>query len=339
MREEASIKEWGRLYEVATRIKEKKPWEQFWDMDLIAIRKNPADDNDIVFISIMGKGGECYGISVYEGYRGLNDYIMLATGEQMNLTTEYILYSQHCLTCYWGNGDELSEEQKEIIKELGYKYQGKNQWLYFMSFLPGYYPFNFNRSEVERMIGYLENLEKALIYYEESKINVDFSKGNFYLFGWNEEEKKWEGREQQLPFTSYQLGSLMINNEEVIKNLKKVPKNQQILQADIIYMGVSVNGEKGDRPENPRLCLIGEKDSRAILRSDMAGVEEEACMILAETMVNLIFESGAPEEIQVSNVITESVLKPLCEICGICLKRVKKLTAIDDFQEKMGGVS
>ena len=42
MREEASIKEWGRLYEAAARIKERKPWEQFWDMDLIAIRQNPA---------------------------------------------------------------------------------------------------------------------------------------------------------------------------------------------------------------------------------------------------------------------------------------------------------
>ena len=39
MREEASLKEWGSLYEAATKLKEKQPWEKFWDMDLIGIQE------------------------------------------------------------------------------------------------------------------------------------------------------------------------------------------------------------------------------------------------------------------------------------------------------------
>lgn len=35
MRKEASTKQWEALYENTTRIKELKPWEKFWDMDLI----------------------------------------------------------------------------------------------------------------------------------------------------------------------------------------------------------------------------------------------------------------------------------------------------------------
>ena len=37
MRKEASIQEWKDLYQAATKIKELKPWEHFWDMDLIGI--------------------------------------------------------------------------------------------------------------------------------------------------------------------------------------------------------------------------------------------------------------------------------------------------------------
>ena len=39
MRQDASMEEWGRLYEAATKLKEKKPWEKFWDMDLIGIQE------------------------------------------------------------------------------------------------------------------------------------------------------------------------------------------------------------------------------------------------------------------------------------------------------------
>lgn len=39
MRKEASIQEWKDLYQAATIIKELKPWEHFWDMDLIGIQE------------------------------------------------------------------------------------------------------------------------------------------------------------------------------------------------------------------------------------------------------------------------------------------------------------
>ena len=55
MRQDASMEEWGRLYEAATKLKEKKPWEKFWDMDLIGIQE--GDKQDTVFITILGREG------------------------------------------------------------------------------------------------------------------------------------------------------------------------------------------------------------------------------------------------------------------------------------------
>ena len=72
MRKEASLEQWRALYEVATRIKELKPWEKFWDMDLIGISSGAEEDT--VFYSILGRGGDCYGIAVYEGYEGFNSF-------------------------------------------------------------------------------------------------------------------------------------------------------------------------------------------------------------------------------------------------------------------------
>lgn len=68
--------------------------------------------------------------------------------------------NQKNLTCYWGNRDELTNKQRTVIKELGYKYSGKNQWLYFMSYEPGYWPFNMDE-EVVRMTEYMQDLERS----------------------------------------------------------------------------------------------------------------------------------------------------------------------------------
>lgn len=62
MRKEAAISEWSLLYETAARIKELKPWEKFWDMDIVAVQDGKEEDT--IFFSILGKGGDCYGISV-----------------------------------------------------------------------------------------------------------------------------------------------------------------------------------------------------------------------------------------------------------------------------------
>ena len=104
MRKEASLEQWKILYEAATKIKEQKPWEQLWDMDLIGIQ---YEEDDIVFFSILGHGGDCYGVAVYEGYEGLNSFLMLTMQEQMNLSTGYAMFNLTNLTCYWGNREEL----------------------------------------------------------------------------------------------------------------------------------------------------------------------------------------------------------------------------------------
>ena len=83
---------------------------------------------------------------------------MLTMQQSMNLSTEYAMFNQKNLTCYWGNRDELTDKQRKIIKELGYTYRGKNQWLYFLSFEPGYYPYNMDADEVVRMTEHMQNL-------------------------------------------------------------------------------------------------------------------------------------------------------------------------------------
>lgn len=334
MRIEATIEQWKDLYEVTTRIKELKPWEKFWDMDLIGVIKD--DDEDAVFYSILGRGGDCYGIAVYEGFEGLNSFLMLTMQQSMNLSTEYAMFNQKNLTCYWGNRDELSDKQRKIIKELGYTYRGKNQWLYFLSFEPGYYPYNMDTDEVSRMTEHMRNLERALKCYEQETEGVDFKHGNMYHIMLDEENEIISTGEMPLPFTSFQFGNLLITDEKLLSDLAKVPKCNAVLEADVSVLGASVNDKKYDRPANPALSLLGDANSGAVIKFEMLEPEDDAIVMLAEILIGFIFQFGTPKEVRVTNVIVEAGLEQICDVCKIKLRRVKRLPGLDEFKYSLG---
>lgn len=334
MRTEATIEQWKALYEVTTRIKELKPWEKFWDLDLIGVIKD--DDEDSVFYSVLGRGGDCYGIAVYEGFEGLNSFLMLTMQQSMNLSTEYVMFNQKNLTCYWGNRDELSDKQRKIIKELGYTYRGKNQWLYFLSFEPGYYPYNMDTDEVSRMTEHMRNLERALKCYEQETEGVDFEHGNMYHIMLDEENEIISTGEMPLPFTSFQFGNLLITDEKLLSDLAKVPKCNAVLEADVSVLGASLNDKKYDRPANPALSLLGDANSGAVIKFEMLEPEDDAIVMLAEILIGFIFQFGTPKEVRVTNVIVEAGLEQICDVCKIKLRRVKRLPGLDEFKYSLG---
>ncbi len=334
MRTEATIEEWKRLYEAATRIRELNPWEVLNDIDIIGIQVG-KEPEDMAFYSILGKGGECYGIVVYEGYDAFNSFLMLTMREQMNLSMEYAMFNQKNLTCYWGNREELSVKQREIIKELGYKYRGKNNWLYFLSYEPEYYPYNLNQGEVLRMAEHLEDLEMAFTYYTETDANVDFENGNMFSFVYSADRKTWHYGEKPLPFTDFNYRNLVIADEELLRELSRVPKGTFSLEADVRPMGVAVTDKKFERPANPSMSILVEANTGMIISCDMNEPNEDAMLRLADSVIGLIFKVGAPEEIRVSNVIVEAILEQICDICKIKLRRVKRLKGIDEFWVEM----
>ena len=333
MRKEASIEQWKTLYEAGTRIKELKPWEKFWDMDLIGITYGAEEET--IFFSILGRGGDCYGIAVYEGYEGLNRFLMLAMQESMNLAPEYAMFNQRNLTCYWGNRDELSDKQRKIIKELGYTYRGKNQWLYFLSFEPGYYPYNMDEEEVLRMSEYLQDLELALRCYDETDMQVDFESGNMFLLSFGKDKKTWSFGEESLPFTAFQFGNLLITDEDLLSDLAKAPKCNAVLEADVSVLGASIADKKYNRPANPALSLLGDANTGIIIKFEMLEPEDDAIVMLAEILIGFVLQYGAPKEVRVSNVIVEAGLKQICDVCGIKLRRVKRLQGLDEFKQSL----
>lgn len=332
-REEASLEEWRALYEAAAKIKELKPWERFWDMDLFAL----GEGEDVVFAVILGRGGECYGISIYEGLEGLNDFMMLCNQAKLNLSETYVGFTQNNLTCYWGNRDELSQEQYQIIKSLGYKFRGKNQWPYFMSYRTGYLPYNMDAEEVGRMTVYLSRLAQAIAYYEENKFDVGFERGNMFYYAPDEKTGQWSGAERGLPFVSYQFLQLDIADEKFMQEFCKIPQKNYEWDIHIECVPAGLDDAEYERPGVARMVMLADTASGMILGADIVKPDEFEGNVLINSVLQVISKSGRPKGIRVCNDIMENYLCDLCSIGKIKLKKVKKMPVFREFLEELEG--
>ncbi|MDE7250172.1 MAG: hypothetical protein K2N82_09855, partial [Lachnospiraceae bacterium] len=56
----------------------------------------------------------------------------------------------------------------------------------------------------------------------------------------------------------------------------------------------------------------------------------------AASVISFFFQHGSPIEIRVTNVIVEAGLEQICDVCGIKLRRVKRLQGLLSFMQSMG---
>ena len=117
----------------------------------------------------------------------------------------------------------------------------------------------------------------------------------------------------------------------MLSDLGKAPKCNAVLEADISVLGASVT----DSPANPALSLLGDANTGTIIKFEMLEPEDDAIVMLAEILIGFIFQFGAPKEIRVSNIIVEAGLEQICNVCGIKLRRVKRLKGLEDFKYSM----
>lgn len=162
--------------------------------------------------------------------------------------------------------------------------------MYFLSFEPGYYPYNMDTDEVLRMTEHMRNLERALKCYEQETEGVDFEHSNMYHIMLDEENEIISTGEMPLPFTSFQFGNLLITDEKLLSDLAKVPKCNAVLEADVSVLGASVNDKQYDRPANPALSLLGDANSGAVIKFEMLEPEDDAIVMLAEILIGFICE-------------------------------------------------
>ena len=317
--QQATLEQWKKLYKEADALKEKRPWMIFEDIDLIAVQLEGK--REPYFCSIMGKQGNCPGITMYYGMDGYSDLCMIMDSYQYSAPTTYIMGDITCMTCYYGDKNEMEPDQRKIIQDLGLKYEGANDWPYFYSFEPRYVPVNLNRDEVIQCTRIMEVLNKTVdMVMEDEEWLPNFEKGELLMAEWDFVE---EGEEPNLSIYPPPLPNsiprfLTVKVEDsVLGEFKEYERSDMELVMDLNYLFTPIDDPDYDRPINPLLVLAYDLKEDSILAGDVLTLDHDEMERVVSIFFHIIENYGIPKKLYARNPRILIGMEYLCDQLNI----------------------
>ncbi len=332
MRKAAAIEQWQELYEAAIELFGLEPWRYVWDVDLIGI-KGPSAKN-LAFCSIMGRSGESYGINVYEGISGLNDFDMIARSEELGLTVSYVMGDQDCLTCYLGDLNEVPNDQRRIIKELGLRFRGKGKWIFFQSYKKRYSPVTPDAREVQVLIAAYRQLICAIKDIKEQKIWVDSDENRHLWRIYNKKTKVWTSQVKPMPECGKTYTAIRLQDDLLRMRLKKRPEVPAEIMIDFIYLHGRIKDKHYERPVNPLVMVALDMETHQIIAMTTLAPDEKEIDMLLHLFIQFVEQYGRMQAIYFRNMWVPSALTDICDYCNIDLY-MDRLEEMDDFEEEL----
>ena len=315
---------WKELYSCVNEWIQLQPWQHVWSQDFVGIEINDTT----YYCTMMATLRECIGLSIYEGEQGWSDLQSISCEYEEVRVTQYVMYDQTCLTFYMGNREEVPKGQKEMIKALGFKYRGRGNWPYFLSFQSRFYPYEINDIQAQIMLDVFKQLIPLMKAYMHQEVDVDFEEGQM-LYAYY--DQKWIYEARDLPLVKDKFPRLELTDKEFVRNLSKSSREFII---DLEYLRGGFIDEAYDRPLSGLVFLAMELESQEIVNAKMLKVEEEQSQECLYLFCTLLEEYGKPTDIYVRKPRVYNALSSLCHECGIEI-HITPLSMIDFILDDM----
>lgn len=329
MRKEANLEQWHELYDVTLRIRSLQPWKFLWDTDLITLQL--PEFEQLFYASIMGRHGECFAVAVMEGTDALNNFYQLA--ESRDIPSSQLIRYQNNMTCYFGDRNELTKSDRDIIKNLGLKFRGKNQWIYFRFFERGYMPFLLDETQVVKLTRVFQELFMALKNYIENQISVDFDNQQTLYRSFDTERGLWITTVAPLAITQKKYRISVVNDEVLIGRLEKQKSSKSELEIDTLFLNAVIHDSESGRPIMPVLFLLVDRHELSIDQEILSPGDDTATRILS-SIINYIENFGKPKKIIVRDEEMAHLLSDLCQRVNIKIGIEGSLQVIDALAEE-----
>jgi len=337
-----TLEESKRLYELAVKLKELVPWEWMDESEIFGVQ-NP-ETGEIGFVSIMGMMGEHLAVGVYLGAEGL--YGFWEFQDEKHETEPLALFDIPQLQVSFENRDGLKKEDRDLIKKLGLKFRGTQNYPMFRRTESGFMPW-FITSEDARFLIYA--IEQTLDVTPRIKKNplilLDETdkKDKTYLIRTVEKQNGrlvWRDEMKRILPPAPESVSYSLP-QETIKRLKTLPQNKNLtFEIDLFHSPMPV-ADKDKRPFFPKMLMISETNSFFVLGFEMMKPQKESSKTQEEILNSIVKiwsnHKVLPKEIRVSSNLLFNLLKGFNQQLNIKLRQTDNLIAINEAKEGMFG--
>ncbi len=326
------------LFDLATQVKDLKPWRWMEETDLIGI-ENP-ETGEIGFMSVMGSLGEHEAVALYLGAEGLYEFIDLHTDDSSR--AERVLENRHVQAAF-SERKYLEKEDRDIIKQLGLKFRG-GAWPMFRSYRPGYLPWLVTLNEAKFLIHALSQIiavansvrDEAQPFHPTGRVEKDgylmrVSRKEGSALIW--EDQVWRiARPQRKPVKA-------VVDAVTLERLKGLRQSQLELEVDLFLAPASV-GKRGQRPLAVYVLMIADSDSGFIFGTEVMSAQDSLPAMHARipnSLAQMLLKAEIrPQKLVVRSELLRTLLKPFAQALNIELRLQDELRSIDEAAEYMG---
>ena len=330
-----TLTEWRALYAAADAFKQSACWEVLDDGAIFGVQD--PEDGQRYYCSVMGNGGMEYGIMAFRGNDGLDYLAHLQTLQEKiddSELAEDAMLLQASLSCSFEDRATLEKEDLAVIKELGLKFRGRQQWPLFRDYTPGFLPWFLTGPQCCMLTHILQQaLEVAVQCKNAGSTDILIGPDEAMLFrvpAKTADGLEWTNRfisaEEAEEESSYP--KLSLSDQLVIKKIKKMPVVKKMqLEMDLFYLPACIQDK--ERPYYPKMLGIVDHTDGIALNFGLVKNPAEMEIELADALMEIIHDSETrPQRILVKQERIQLSLAKLCEQVGIEMRLVDSLPKI-----------
>ena len=308
--------DWENLYHSAICFKENRPWMWMQNGDLFAV-ENPFG-GETGYCSVLGNGGQEFGLLLFLGAKGYNTYQRLIMDESATMSLESSL-NTCALSLLFVARNELEEPDINVIRSLGLSFRGKNAWPLFRSQRTGYLPWYLEKEEALFLTSALHQTINVGIRVRDNDLDLFAGSDSdlvltryFYEGQWLDEWRKPRRIEETVP------ASVTLDNERLGRLHDAVSRKSGSWELDVFIFPAAIDSGTG-RPYYPTCILAVERNHGLIIGTDFLGPDlllkekQEAFIRLLEKATPI------PQEIRVSNEDVRQLIEPVARELGISI--------------------
>lgn len=331
-----STDEWNALYAAGIAFRDLAPWQWVTENQVFGVQ-NP-EDGQIGYVVIMGELKEVFALALYEGSEGLNGLYAMQHGVGADNPVD-LLVLQKCLMASCENREQLDKEDLALMKALGLKFRGRNAWVQFRSYEPGFVPWYLTAPQARFLTLALQQVtEIAQRLQENPRLLPRAREWGEYLVRVPENTPEglvWhDERKRPVPLPS-PTESPCLPPELIAQahQLMEMDATHGILEMDYFLLPQAVQEKKEDRPSFPYMIMAADSRSGMLIATDMVP-RPEVGIAFAETLLTVVERlEMRPDTVLVSSKETAALLKPVADILEIHVKPARRLPAIAEARK------
>ncbi len=330
--------EWRQLYAVMDRVKEAAPWEWMNETEIFGVQ-NP-ETGELGFVSVMGSLGEHLAVAVYLGEEGLAGFWEMQFAGPY-LTPDLVLNTPQ-LQASFEDRNTLHQKDRDVIKQLGLKYRGKQAWPQFQSYAPGVVPWYLTAVEARFLTHALEQTLTVAACLKDDPTLLETEDDDEYLVRvpTNQDGNLvWRDEKQRVQSPEPRSISVYLD-KRAIEAVKKLPPTLGTIDMDFFWTPVPVL-EGQARPYYPYMLIAAEPASGMILASEtmiaVPSMDEMWATMPIKVGQILARLRLRPGFIRVTSEPLADFLAPLAEHLDIQLQLVDELPDLEGIKQMLVG--